>query len=78
MYRRATRRVKSEQQIIDEMVEAMLMRMTDDEIARELGDRFEAELKALPWHELEAERERLEVSVTEDPQDWEDRDELPE
>lgn len=78
MYRRVTRRVKGDQQIIDEMVEAMLMRMTDDEIARELGDRFEAELKALPHDELEAERERLEISVTEEPQDWEDRDELPE
>lgn len=78
MYRRVTRRVKSEQQIIDEMVEAMLFKLSAGEIFRELGDRLEAELKALPWHELEAERERLEVSVTEDPQDWEDRDELPE
>ena len=78
MYRRVTRRVKGDQEIIDEMVEAMLMRMTDDEIARELGDRFEVELKALPHDELEAERERLEVSIFEEPQDWEDRDELPE
>ena len=78
MYRRVTRRVKGDQQIIDEMVEAMLMRMTPKDMERELADRLYVWLENLPEDEFFEERERLEVSIFEDPQDWEDRDEIPE